>query len=59
MPRYFFHVYHERDELDDEGEEFGCVLVARSRPKSASLFYFRIWHIAGFRCAEQMARFAR
>ena len=21
MPRYFFHVYHDRTELDDEGEE--------------------------------------
>jgi hypothetical protein len=21
MPRYFFHVYHDRVELDDEGEE--------------------------------------
>jgi hypothetical protein len=21
MPRYFFHTYHERTELDDEGEE--------------------------------------
>jgi hypothetical protein len=21
MPRYFFHVYHERDELEHEGEE--------------------------------------
>lgn len=21
MPRYFFHTYHERAELDDEGEE--------------------------------------
>jgi hypothetical protein len=21
MPRYFFHVYHERDEIDDQGQE--------------------------------------
>jgi hypothetical protein len=21
MPRYFFHIYHHRDELDHEGEE--------------------------------------
>jgi uncharacterized protein DUF6894 len=21
MPRYFFHVYHEREEIDDQGEE--------------------------------------
>ena len=21
MPRYFFHVYHDRPELDEEGEE--------------------------------------
>lgn len=20
MPRYFFHVYHDRDEIDDQGE---------------------------------------
>ena len=28
MPRYFFNVYHERAELDDEGEELPDVQAA-------------------------------
>lgn len=28
MPRYFFHVYHDRTELDEEGEELPDVQAA-------------------------------